>query len=511
MNDTHTPGAGAGAAPAPEAPARFDTLPLDAKLLRAIEVQGYAHMTPIQAKAIPVVLSGRDVMGAAQTGTGKTAAFSIPLLQKMMKHENASMSPARHPVRAVVLAPTRELADQVANNVKAYAKQTNLRVAVVFGGMDMKPQTAELKGGVEVLIATPGRLLDHIEAKNCILSQVEYVVLDEADRMLDIGFLPDLQRILSYLPKQRQTLLFSATFSPEIKKLAASYLQDPVLVEVARPNATASTVEQRFYNVHEDDKRALIRQVLREREIKQSIVFVNSKLGAGRLARAFERDGLKTAALHGDKSQDERLKALAAFKAGEMDLLVATDVAARGIDIAALPAVFNYDIPFNAEDYVHRIGRTGRAGASGLAVSLVTGADARLIADIEKLVKKKLDIETFALEERHERRFRRDRNEGSGERFDDRRGERREETDGPRGARPVRTDARPAPAPRRPADPFFDKPYEASPDAAPAAWEAKAPAAPAAGAGSLSRFIKPKRKVAFLLGGSGTGSSSAGK
>ncbi|HET8694081.1 MAG TPA: DEAD/DEAH box helicase, partial [Aquabacterium sp.] len=466
------------------------TLPLDAKLLRAIEVQGYAMMTPIQAKAIPVVLAGRDVMGAAQTGTGKTAAFSIPLLQKMLKHENASMSPARHPVRAVVLAPTRELADQVANNVKAYAKQTNLRVAVVFGGMDMKPQTAELKGGVEVLIATPGRLLDHIEAKNCNLSQVEYVVLDEADRMLDIGFLPDLQRILSYLPKQRQTLLFSATFSPEIKKLANSYLQDPVLVEVARPNATASTVEQRFYKVEDDDKRAVIRQIIRDRDIKQCIVFVNSKLGAGRLARAFERDGLKTAALHGDKSQDERLKALAAFKAGEMDLLVATDVAARGIDIAALPAVFNYDIPFNAEDYVHRIGRTGRAGASGLAVSLVTGADARLMGDIEKLLKKKPDVESFALEDSRPRRRERFRED------DDRRPS--SDTGYTRAAAPVR---------RAPADPFFDKPYEPDPGAAPS-WESK-DSAPTASAGAttstgLSRFIKPKRKVATLLGGSGT-------
>lgn len=482
------------------APARFDTLPLDAKLLRAIEVQGYAMMTPIQAKAIPVVLAGRDVMGAAQTGTGKTAAFSIPLLQKMLKHENASMSPARHPVRAVVLAPTRELADQVANNVKAYAKQTNLRVAVVFGGMDMKPQTAELKGGVEVLIATPGRLLDHIEAKNCQLGQVEYVVLDEADRMLDIGFLPDLQRILSYLPKQRQTLLFSATFSPEIKKLASSYLQDPVLVEVARPNATASTVEQRFYKVEDDDKRAVIRQILREREIKQCIVFVNSKIGAGRLARSFERDGLKTAALHGDKSQDERLKSLEAFKKGEVEVLVATDVAARGIDIAALPAVFNFDIPFNAEDYVHRIGRTGRAGASGLAVSLVTNSDARLMADIEKLIKKKPDVEAFELdggrrgERSGERPVYRRRDEASDDRPDMSAG------GTPREARPSR------PAPRRaPADPFFDKPYEPSASAEPAAWEAK-DAAPAAstGGGGLSRFIKPKRKVAALLGGSGT-------
>ncbi|MBV8380226.1 MAG: DEAD/DEAH box helicase, partial [Paucibacter sp.] len=307
-------GAEAQKAETAAAPARFDTLPLDAKLLRAVADSGYATMTPIQAKAIPVVLAGRDVMGAAQTGTGKTAAFSIPLLQRMLKHENASASPARHPVRALVIAPTRELADQVANNVKAYAKHTQLRVACVFGGVDMKPQTAELKAGVEVLIATPGRLLDHIEARNAVLNQVEYVVLDEADRMLDIGFLPDLQRILSYLPKQRQTLLFSATFSPEIKRLAQSYLQDPVLVEVARPNATASTVEQLFYSVTDDDKRSVIKKILKEREIRQAIVFGNSKLGVARLARAFERDGLRTAALHGDKSQDERLKSLAAFK-----------------------------------------------------------------------------------------------------------------------------------------------------------------------------------------------------
>ncbi|HKX95311.1 MAG TPA: DEAD/DEAH box helicase, partial [Methylibium sp.] len=321
------------AAPPEAPPARFDTLALDPKLLRAVADSGYLMMTPIQAKAIPLVLAGRDVMGAAQTGTGKTAAFSIPLLQKMLRHETASVSPARHPVRALVITPTRELADQVANSVKTYAKHTQLRATVVFGGIDMKPQTAELKKGVEVLIATPGRLLDHIEAKNCSLNQVEYVVLDEADRMLDIGFLPDLQRILSYLPKTRQTLLFSATFSPEIKRLAQSYLQDPILVETARPNATASTVEQHFYRVEEDDKRAAVRQILRERSISRSIVFVNSKLGAARLARSFERDGLNTQALHGDKSQDERLKALDAFKAGTVDVLVATDVAARGLDI----------------------------------------------------------------------------------------------------------------------------------------------------------------------------------
>ena len=475
--DTPTPAA-------PVAAPRFDTLPLDPKLLRAVADQGYVTMTPIQAKAIPIVLEGRDVMGAAQTGTGKTAAFSIPLLQKMLRHENASASPARHPVRALVLAPTRELADQVAANVKAYARHTNLRSAVVFGGIDMKPQTAELKSGVEVLIATPGRLLDHIEAKNCVLNQVEYVVLDEADRMLDIGFLPDLQRILSYLPKQRQTLLFSATFSPEIKRLAQSYLQDPVTVEVARPNATASTVEQRFYSTTDDDKRRVVRQILKQRELSQAIVFVNSKLGAARLARSFERDGLKTAALHGDKSQDERLKSLDAFKRGEVELLVATDVAARGLDIADLPAVFNFDVPFNAEDYVHRIGRTGRAGASGLAVTLVTRDDTRLIGDIEKLIKKKIDLEPVELEDDRPRRPRRE---------DEGRFERRSEEGSYRSA------------PRRaapPSDPIFDRPYEASSSEAAAEWEkTSSETQPPRSGGGLSPSIKPKRKVAALLGG----------
>jgi ATP-dependent RNA helicase RhlE len=481
-------------------PARFDTLPLDPKLLRAVDDQGYATMTPIQAKAIPIVLEGRDVMGAAQTGTGKTAAFSIPLLQKMLRHENASASPARHPVRALVLAPTRELADQVANNVKAYAKHCNLRATVVFGGIDMKPQTAELKRGVEVLIATPGRLLDHIEAKNCVLNQVEYVVLDEADRMLDIGFLPDLQRILSYLPKQRQTLLFSATFSPEIKRLANSYLQDPILVEVARPNATATNVEQRFISVSDDDKRRAVLKMLRDRSITQALIFVNSKLGAARLARTFERDGLRTAALHGDKSQDERLKSLAAFKAGEVDLLVATDVAARGLDIADLPAVFNFDVPFNAEDYVHRIGRTGRAGASGLAVTLVTRDDARLIADIEKLIKKKIELDAIELDDERPRRPPRVRDDEA---------PRLREFEKTFDTPPARPAAYQAASPRRfesggrsaPRDPFFDKPYEPSTSDVPAAWEKSAPSVPAAAMNRLSPNIRPRRKVASLLGG----------
>ncbi len=492
-------GAGAGPTPAasPAAPVAaplFSTLPLDPKLLRAVADSGYVAMTPIQAKAIPIVLAGRDVMGAAQTGTGKTAAFTIPLLQKMLRHETANTSPARHPVRALVLAPTRELADQVANNVKNYAKHTLLRSAVVFGGVDMKPQTLQLKAGVEVLIATPGRLLDHIEAKNCVLGQVEYVVLDEADRMLDIGFLPDLQRILSYLPKARQTLLFSATFSPEIKKLAASYLQNPELVEVARPNATASTVEQRFYSCTDDDKRAVIRQLLRQRELGQAIIFVNSKLGAARLARSFERDGLKTQALHGDKSQDERLKALAAFKAGEVDLLVATDVAARGLDIADLPAVFNFDVPFHAEDYVHRIGRTGRAGASGVAITLVARDDMRLLGEIEKLLKKKIDLEAIELEDDRPARRPRPLRERA---FDDDdaapagRAAGSRETGGQARASTPR-------APQRPADPLFDRPYESPEREAPPAWEK---AAPAPTGKVLSPNIRPKKKVAALLGG----------
>lgn len=468
----------------------FAQLQLAAPLARAVAEMGYETMTPIQAQAIPVVLSGQDVMGAAQTGTGKTAAFSLPLLQRMLKHENPSTSPARHPVRALVLLPTRELADQVAQQIKLYAKYTDLRSAVVFGGIDMKPQTLELKKGVEVLVATPGRLLDHIEAKNAVLNQVEYVVLDEADRMLDIGFLPDLQRILSFLPKQRTTLLFSATFSPEIKRLANSYLQNPVTIEVARSNATASTVEQRFYSVTEDDKRRAIHHVLRTRGMKQAFIFVNSKLGCARLARSLEREGLKTGALHGDKSQDERLKALEAFKSGEVDLLVCTDVAARGLDIKDVPAVFNFDLPFNAEDYVHRIGRTGRAGASGLAVSFSAGKnDDRLIADIEKLIKKKCEVEAIEFEDVASQSAPQGRlNDGRRMYAQER------ELNAPRAERPRREYSRPAP----PRDPFFDKPYEASAevDQAKPSWEA---AEPRPTMRSVSANIKTKRRVAALF------------
>jgi len=477
----------------------FAQLNLAAPLARAVAEMGYESMTPIQAQAIPVVMTGKDVMGAAQTGTGKTAAFSLPLLHRLLKHENASTSPARHPVRALVLLPTRELADQVAQQVKLYAKYTNLRSAVVFGGMDMKPQTLELKRGVEVLVATPGRLLDHIEAKNAVLNQVEYVVLDEADRMLDIGFLPDLQRILSYLPKQRTTLLFSATFSPEIKRLANSYLQDPITIEVARSNATASTVEQHFYSVPDEEKRHALRQILKSRDLKQAFVFVNSKLGCARLARSLEHEGLKTTALHGDKSQDERLKALESFKKGEVDLLVCTDVAARGLDIKDVPAVFNFDIPFNAEDYVHRIGRTGRAGASGLAVSFVGGSnDARLVGEIEKLIKTKIEIEGLEFEENLPD-IRRQGRINDGRRMYHEDGERVERAQRPeraeRSDRPdTRTTSRAAVPRQQSQDPFFNKPYEAPSEAPAPSWEAAERAAP-----RLSANIKPKRNVAALF------------
>jgi superfamily II DNA/RNA helicase len=307
--------------------------------------------------------------------------------------------------------------------------------------------------------------------------------------MLDIGFLPDLQRILSYLPKQRTTLLFSATFSPEIKRLAGSYLKDPITIEVARPNETASTVEQHFYSVVDDDKRRVLMQLIRQRGIKQAFVFVNSKLGCARLARSLERDGLKTTALHGDKSQDERLKALAAFKAGEVDLLVATDVAARGLDIKDVPAVFNFDLPFNPEDYIHRIGRTGRAGASGLAVTFVSGSDARLVGDLEKLLKKKLEIEAVEFEE--------DRPQG---RINDGRRAWRErgETGDPRDAldtpRPLR-EVRAPRAPAAPRDPFFDQPYETPAAEVAPAWEAAATPV----TNRVSANIKTKRKVAALF------------
>ncbi len=369
---------------------RFTDFGLSDDILRALTDQGYVHPTPIQEAAIPVVLMGRDVMGAAQTGTGKTAGFSLPIIQLLLAHASNSASPARHPVRALILTPTRELADQVADNVKAYSRHTPLRSVVVFGGVDIAPQTAALRAGVEIVIATPGRLLDHVQQKTINLSQVQILVMDEADRMLDMGFLPDLQRIINLLPKQRQSLMFSATFSQEIKKLAATFLRNPQTIEVARSNATAENVTQILYQVPEDEKRDAVSFIIRERNLKQVIVFSNTKIGASRLAVHLAKTGVKASAIHGDKSQQERMAALEAFKRGEIEVLVATDVAARGLDIAELPCVINYDLPHSAEDYVHRIGRTGRAGAKGDAISLAAEKDDRYLADIEKLIKQKI-------------------------------------------------------------------------------------------------------------------------
>jgi len=376
--------------------ANFADFHLDPKILKAVAEQGYTQATPIQAKAIPIVLEGRDVMGAAQTGTGKTAAFTLPIIQKLLPNANASTSPARHPIRALILTPTRELSDQVADNASLYAKHTDLRTAVVFGGVDIKPQAMTLRAGVEILIATPGRLLDHLGSKTADLSQVQILVLDEADRMLDMGFLPDLQRIINLIPAQRQTLLFSATFSSEIKKLAQTYLRNPVTIEVARQNAAADTVNQVIHFVKSENKRAAIVAILQNRvkagHTKQCIIFTNSRLGCARLARALEHDGIKAAAIHGDKSQGERMLTLEAFKSGAIDALVATDVAARGLDISEMPCVINHELPFSAEDFIHRIGRTGRAGSKGDAIALVDDSEKRLLDDIEKLLKRKLPV-----------------------------------------------------------------------------------------------------------------------
>ncbi len=369
----------------------FAQLNLAEPILRAVTESGYTKPTPIQAQAIPIVLSGLDVMGGAQTGTGKTAAFTLPILNRIIKHANSSPSPARHPVRALMLAPTRELAIQIQEAVETYAKHTGIRSTVVFGGVDIKEQKAAVRAGVEILVATPGRLLDHLEQKNLSLNQVEVLVLDEADRMLDMGFIPDIVRIIGLLPEKRQSLLFSATFSDEIKKLADRMLKAPVLIEVARRNESAANVAQQMYRVHGDDKRRLLGHMVNSQNLQQVLVFSRSKLQTARLARELARDGFTTDAIHGDKTQDERMKALEAFKTGTVRILVATDVAARGIDIDQLPTVVNYELPFVAEDYVHRIGRTGRAGASGTAISFVSPDDSKLLAEIEKLIKRKLD------------------------------------------------------------------------------------------------------------------------
>ncbi len=365
----------------------FADLGLLPELLKAVAEQGYTEPTPIQAQAIPLVLQGRDVMGGAQTGTGKTAGFVLPLLQRLAPHANTSASPARHPVRALILTPTRELAAQVEESVRTYGKYVALRSTVVFGGIDMKPQTAALRQGVEFLVATPGRLLDHVQQKAVILQRVEAFVLDEADRMLDMGFIPDVKRIMALLPKQRQNLLFSATLTGEIRTLADSFLHDPVLVQVARNNAAAESVTHLVHPVRRERKRELLGYVIQSRDLRQVLVFTSTRIGANRLAYQLNRDGIHTTAIHGDKTQPERLQALADFKSGKVRVLVATDVAARGLDIEDLPHVVNFELPGVPEDYVHRIGRTGRAGASGEAISLVCAEEHERLDAIEKMIK----------------------------------------------------------------------------------------------------------------------------
>ncbi len=398
----------------------FSQFGLSSEILKALADLGYKTPTPIQSKAIPHVLEGKDVMGAAQTGTGKTAGYSLPVLQSLLYFANSSVSPARHPVRMLVLVPTRELADQVYEDIRSYAKYTTLRVAVVFGGIDMSTQTGALRAGCEVLIATPGRLLDHVQQKNVSLNQTQVLILDEADRMLDMGFLPDLQRIV--------------------------------------------------YHVEDGDKGALVEFLLRKHPNEQTLVFTNTKLGASRLARWLERKGIKASAIHGDRTQQERMAVLESFRNGEVNVLVATDVAARGLHIEDLPFVINFELPYVAEDYVHRIGRTGRAGAQGTAVSLYSDKDAKLLSEIEKLTCKKLSpVEPEGFNPRAYTV-----KTGNAGRYE------RPEL-GPYHSVGLKK--------KKPADPWFDRPYE--PEAVPDGEKAESPAS-----------VKPKAKpLAFLLGG----------
>ena len=417
----------------------FSSFGLHESLMRAISEMGYETPTPIQIQAIPLVLAGNDVMGAAQTGTGKTASFGLPLLERLIPTANSSMSPARHPVRALILTPTRELADQVHENLQAYAKYTGLRTACVFGGVDIHTQQDALRRGVEVLVATPGRLLDHVEQRNTVLNQVQIVVLDD-----------------------------SATFSPEIKGLAANFLRNPQLVEVARENSTAKTITQKLFEVHNSEKVDALLDLLDDQvceDAKNILVFVNSKIVCRRLARTLSQYGIEADSIHGDKTQDERIKTLEGFKQGTIKVLVATDVAARGLDIADLPVVINFDVPFNAEDYVHRIGRTGRAGMKGLALTLMCpGADEKNVAAIESLIKE---------------HFKRVRMDVSPHRRPS------------RGPRKVYT---PPPVTPASTDPFFDEPYVPSqPQEQPEAIEKPLSLA--------TKDAKKKPKVAALLGG----------
>jgi ATP-dependent RNA helicase RhlE len=360
-------------------------------LLQAVKDLGYEQPSPIQEQAIPLVLAGRDLMAGAQTGTGKTAAFALPTLQLLAPHSSTSASPARHPIRVLVLAPTRELAIQVEESFRDYAKHMPIRTAIVYGGTDMNAQIVQLRRGVEVLVATPGRLLDHVHNKTVMFNQVSVLILDEADRMLDMGFMPDIKRIIALLPPVRQNLLFSATFPDEIRKLTKTLLKNPAEVQIAARNATADLVTHVVHPCAREKKRELLCHIIQSRGLKQVLVFTGTRIGANRLAHQLRANHIQVDAIHGDKTQAEREAALEAFKSGKTTVLVATDVASRGLDIESLPQVINFDIPHSPEDYVHRIGRTGRAGLTGEAISLVAPEDMEALAAIEKLINKKLE------------------------------------------------------------------------------------------------------------------------
>ena len=371
----------------------FESLGLRAELLRAVSDKGYSEPTPIQRQAIPLVLAGRDIMGGAQTGTGKTAGFTLPLLQRLMdtaKPHQTSTHKGRRPIRALVLTPTRELAAQVADSVVTYGKHLPLRSTVVFGGVSINPQKKILIRGVDILVATPGRLLDHVGQNSVNLSKVDILVLDEADRMLDMGFIRDIRKVLALLPRHKQTLLFSATFSDEIKKLSHDLMTNPALVEVARRNTSSELVTQVMHPVDKTRKRDLLSLLIGSNNWRQVLVFTRTKHGANRLAKQLDGDGISAAAIHGNKSQGARTRALADFKSGAVRVLVATDIAARGLDIDQLPHVVNFELPNVAEDYVHRIGRTGRAGNEGEAMSLVCVDELGLLKDIERLIKREI-------------------------------------------------------------------------------------------------------------------------
>ncbi|HUQ27430.1 MAG TPA: DEAD/DEAH box helicase [Usitatibacter sp.] len=465
----------------------FESLGLLPELLRAVAEQGYTEPTPIQSQAIPIVLSGRDLLGAAQTGTGKTAGFTLPLLQRLAPLATKSFSPALHPVRCLILTPTRELAIQVHESVKGYGKHIPLRSFCVYGGVNINPQIEEMKRGVEILVATPGRLLDLIGQKAVNLGKVQILVLDEADRMLDMGFIPDIKRIIALIPATRQTLLFSATFSEEIRKLASQFQKDPAKVEVARRNEPIALVTQYVHMVEAARKRELLAHLVKKNDWEQVLVFTKTKHGANRLASQLQKDRINADAIHGNKSQNARIRALEDFKVGKVKVLVATDIAARGLDIEELPHVVNFDLPHVPEDYVHRIGRTGRAGSTGEALSLVCSEDRPLLGAIERLINKKIEVRTVEGFDRGERpapqaqapshahgdKERQRPQQQRGPKREEQRGPKREEQRGPKREQQSRSSRREERAPRNGNSPpprtsgnsggmDFNKPYEPS-------------------------------------------------